>query len=376
LKAGFTGEHDVRSYLIGELHADWLDMAEDLIRTDRQDILWSHDVGQAFEKWGQKVVKRIGVLTRQPKKKRSWEIFEETSGIREVIKENFPGPEQSELRANTIEFAKIIAQSTREEDLQDPVCTETLVDLSLLIGPHVTLDRSLREAADEKVNALAAVIKILKTARVAELAGFGKIAQNRVRVIRKVGELKDDPDTAESAFQNLIDRAPWLINPEWVPITANQSFSTLKEEFQKYYKKKTGEDLVLDDFSMPEKRSDFVMSNQNDTIEIIEIKKPEHKLQNVELERINNYVTLMEEFLSLPGNARFKELFPKFHVTLVCDGIGLSGVSKTAFDGLVRQGTLTHVRWMAFLLKAKTVHQDFLDEAERQKRLAAAEDYE
>ena len=37
LKAGFTGEYDIRSYLVGQLHADWLDETEDLIRTDRQD---------------------------------------------------------------------------------------------------------------------------------------------------------------------------------------------------------------------------------------------------------------------------------------------------------------------------------------------------
>ena len=53
MKAGFTGEYDIRSYLIGELHADWLDEGEDLIRMDRQDILWSHALGQAFEEWGQ-----------------------------------------------------------------------------------------------------------------------------------------------------------------------------------------------------------------------------------------------------------------------------------------------------------------------------------
>ena len=45
IAAGFTGELNVRSYLIGELHCDWLDEEEDLIHTDRQNILWSADVG-------------------------------------------------------------------------------------------------------------------------------------------------------------------------------------------------------------------------------------------------------------------------------------------------------------------------------------------
>lgn len=38
-KSGFTGEYNVRTYLVGELNADWLDEGEDLIQTDRRDIL-------------------------------------------------------------------------------------------------------------------------------------------------------------------------------------------------------------------------------------------------------------------------------------------------------------------------------------------------
>jgi hypothetical protein len=113
-----------------------------------------------------------------------------------------------------------------------------------------------------------------------------------------------------------------------------------------------------------------VLSNQDNAIEIIEIKKPGHSLQNEEMGRIDTYVRLMREFLDLPGNAEFKVLFPRFHVTLVCDDLSLSGVHNTAFEGLVREGTLFHQSWNAFLLKARKAHEDFLNENERQKKIA------
>ena len=373
LKAGFTGEYDVRSYLVGALSADWLDEGEDLIRTDRQDILWSHELGQAFETWGQKVVKKIGEMTRGPKKQRAWELFEKTSNIQEQVKEAFPGEERREIRENTLEIARVIAQSSKDEELQDPSFRQGLLDLSMTMGPHVTLDRSLRKAAEDKGDPLSVIVKILRTARIAELAGFGKIAEDRVKVIEKVGELKDKEHTLESAFQELISSAPWLINPAWQPITANQSFATLKVEFQKYYEKQTGKELVLDAFTDPNKRSDFVLSNQETAIEIIEIKKPGHSLQNEEMGRIDTYVRLMREFLDLPGNGEFKVLFPRFHVTLVCDGLALSGVYGTALEGLVREGTLFHQTWNAFLLKARKAHEDFLNENERQKKIAVTD---
>ena len=371
MKAGFTGEYDIRSYLVGELYADWLDEDEDLIRTDRQDILWSHELGQEFEKWGQTLVKKVGSMTREPTRKKAWKTFEEVSDIRNRVLLAFPTDLQKEIRENTIDIAKAIARTSREDEFADLKNVEAIVDLSFMLGPHITLDHKLNEVASSSGDPLSAITMILKTARIAELAGFGKIADDRIRVIKKIETLKDEPGTLESAFQSLITEAPWLINPEWSPVTANQSFNTLKSEFQKYYKQKTGTDLILGDFSDPDKQPDFVLATQDNTIQIIEIKKPDHKLINDEMVRINNYIEIMRNFLAEPGNEQFVKLFPNFHVTLVCDRINLKGVHKTAFGGLKRDGTLSHMTWRVFLLKTRKMHEDFLNEAEKQRINAA-----
>ena len=369
MKAGFTGEYDVRSYLVGALHADWLDEKEDLIRTDRQDILWSHAVAQEFEVWGQKLVKRLGKITREPRKKKAWERFRELSDIENRLKEVYPSTSQDDIRENALEIAKAIARTTTEEDLLDLEHVKSLVDLSLLLGPHITLDQKLREVADESHTALSAITGILRTARVAELAGFGRIADDRVRVIKKLEELKDDSSTLENALQSLIENAPWLIDPQWAPITSNQTFSTLKSEFQKFYKERTGDELNLEPFADPLKKADFVMSNQGSAIEIIEIKRPDYKFSNTDMDRLNRYVDLMTEFLQRPGNEDFRKAFPEFHVTLVCDDLGLTGVHRTAFDGL--QEVLTHITWTTFLLRTRKTHEDFLTEANRQRQNAS-----
>jgi len=373
MKAGFTGEYDIRSYLVGELHADWLDEAEDLIRTDRQDILWSNDLGQAFEKWGQSLVKRIGTLTREPTRKKAWELFKEVSQIETRVVKAFPSESQATIRDHTLEIAKTIAKTTRPEELQDPDHVESIVQLSLLLGPHITLDEKLREAAEGQDSTISVISGILKTARIAELSSFGRIADDRVKVIKKVEEFKDDPNTLEAAFQRLITEAPWLVNPQWSPITANQSFETVKTEFKKFYKLKTGDDLELEGFSDPSKRADFVMSNQDQAIEIVEIKRPSHTLQNEEMERISKYVELMREFLAEPGNQEFRQLFPTFRITLVCDSLGLTGGLKLAFEGLVNSKVIEHINWRTFLLRTRKMHEQFLKEAERQKKLAAKE---
>ncbi len=371
LKAGFTGEYDVRSYLVGELHADWLDEEEDLIRTDRQDILWSHDLGHTLEEWGQGVVKFIGQITREPSRKRAWDLFAEVTDIEKVVEKAFPHQDQKDLRDNTLDIAQAIVRTAREDEITDPDQAGMLLQLSLLLGPHITLDRKLREAAADKGSPLAVVTGILKTARIAELASFGRIAEDRVKVIERVEKLKDASGTLESAFQELITQAPWLVDSQWAPITSNQTFSTLKSEFQKYYKEETGSDLNLDDFSDPNKRVDFVLSNQDGALELVEIKRPRHGLADTEADRIVNYIVVMEKFLKAPGNAEFLKKFPSLHVTLVCDKLSLSDVRRAALDKYENNGQLTHINWKTFLLRARRAHQDFLTQADRLRKVAA-----
>ena len=368
--AGFTGEHDVRSYLIGVLNADWLDEEEDLIRTDRQDILWSHPLGEAFEAWGEKIVKKIGNMTREPMRKQAWEYFKEKSNIGEQLKLTFPLPSQESIRDNTMEMAKVIVKSARTDELQDQEHVNSLLQLSLLLGPHITLDQKLRQAGEDNEDTLSIVSDILRIAKIAELSSFGRIANDRIRIISRVEELKDDPKTLEAAFQDLIAQAPWLIDPQWSPITSNVSFNTLKEEFEKYYKKEMKKDTKFAKFVETNKRPDFVLHNQDSTIQVIEIKRPSHALENEEMARIDKYAKLLRQFLVEPGNEGFQKLFPHYHITLVCDKLKLTDVYESAFEGLKATKILEHITWRTFLLRTKKMHQDFLNEADRQKKIS------
>jgi len=369
--AGFTGEYDIRSYLIGELHADWLDEEEDLIQTDRRDILWSHELGQAFEQWGQSVIRKIGSTARPSIKKKTWETFQEVSKIEDKIDEAFPIANQKPIRENALEIAKLVGKTMREEEAKDAEKAASIVELSLTLAPHVTLDKKLREAADEKDSPLSVITTILKTARIAELSSFGQIADGRIKVIGRVETVKDDTTIVESVLQNLIQEAPWLIDPQWSPITSNQSFSTLKTAFQKYFKEKTGEDIVLDNFTASAKRADFVLSSQDNVVQIIEIKRPHHSFENEEMERLNLYVDQMTSFLEESNNREFRRVFSDFHATLVCDDEKLTGVHKRAFNELIDKRKLTYINWDTFLLRTKRMHQAFLAEAERQRNDAA-----
>lgn len=359
--AGFTGEHNIRSYLVGEVHADWLDEAEDLIQTDRRDILWSDELAVSFQTWGQSIVKRIGTLSRNPLRQATLELFLDAGAVDARIQSFYPTEEQRDIRERAKEIARTFGRTISRGEVEDANVVKDLVDLSITLAPHISLNSMMKQAVSSVDTTLSVLGTFLRTARLAELSSFGRIAEDRLKVINRLETLKDADDTEENDLQRLITNAPWLINPEWAPVTENQTFSSLRREFEKYYEGKTGESISLSDFQETGKRPDFVLSNQEGTLQIIEIKKPRHRLSNAEMDRIVTYHDNMEAFLRDPGHAKFRTHFPDFHIIVVCDRLGLDGTQAAAFKGYGAMGKLTHVNWAAFLLKSEQVHQDFLE---------------
>ena len=369
-KAGFTGEHDIRSYLVGELHADWLDEEEDLIQTDRRDILWSHELGQEFQKWGHQIVHQMGRMTRDPMRRKTYERFLEVGQVHTRIQTTYPSSEQEDIRTKAQELAKMLGKTIRPDEVEDTAVVTPMVELTLALAPHITLDEKLREAGKAQTT-MDVLSGILRTARLAELSSFGRIVAKRLDVIEKVQTLKDSAETAEAQLQDLLAYAPWLINPQWAPITANQSFTRLKHEFERFYEQQTGQKLTLGEFQETRKRPDFVLSSQDSGLQIIEIKRPAHELKNDEMERIVTYHDTMRDFLKNPAHLEFRNIFNGFHITLVCDALALSGSPDAAFAKYRDEGMLTHINWSTFLLRTELTHQDFLIEARKQQRYVA-----
>ena len=85
------------------------------------------------------------------------------------------------------------------------------------------------------------------------------------------------------------------------------------------------------------------------------------------MDRIITYHNCMKSFLKDEANEGITKFFHDFHITLVCDGLVLKDARGAAFDGYKASGKLTRINWAAFLSRTEKVHQDFLEEAKRQK---------
>ena len=356
--AGFTGEYKLRSYLIGVVHAEWLDTNEDLVRSDRQDIIWA-DLGEALAAWGQGLVKELAKRGEDSVKKRVWDEFLEASNLEAELTARAPA--DSEFRASVRAAARILVDNKDRAAISDPAHVQRVVQLAFSLGPQRTLLELLRDAADGTETTLAAVVELFDRASIAEVYSLGQVARERIEIVNRLEGLVSDHSTLEVKFQELIERAPWLLAPEWTPLGMNQSLQRVRGQFEAWYKEKHGKEIITSAIETPRREPDFVLLHDAGTLWIVEIKRMDYHLTDEEYLRASNYLGALKAFLT--ANPKLLVEFPRQRLTFVADHIDKLGYpSKSSLEA---DPQIDRKTWNELLSDTKKVHQDFLARVDR-----------
>ncbi|MFC4407882.1 ATP-binding protein [Haloarchaeobius iranensis] len=365
LPAGFTGEFVTRSYLVGEIHADWLDQDDgpDLIQTHRQDILWNSELGTAFSEWGKERVKEVAQSSTEPRRKKAQNKFVEKSGIRDKAAERY---DKEGIQEAAVELGKSLGQYANEDELDLDQYLEDLTNFVLQIAPHKHLVDSLSEirqrAEDGEIDP-EDLIELFESTHIAEITSYGQIAQNKVNTIRVLEDRINDYDSDEDDLHEIVESSPWLVDPTWRPLTSEKSISNVREAFEEWYEVERGEPIstttAVED--LDRKRPDLVMLEIRGSVRVVELKKPGYTFQDEDFERFRNYVTAFEDFFE--QNSGFREDFPdEAKLTLIADEKDLNEIYLDSWEQLVDNGKVTGRKsWHDLLNDAKKHHQDFID---------------
>jgi hypothetical protein len=369
LPAGFTGEFVTRSYLVGEIHADWLDRdnGPDLIQTHRQDILWNSELGDKFGEWGKKRVKEVAQSSTKPRRKKAQNKFVERSGIRDKAVERY---EKEGIQEAAVELGKSLGQYANEDELELDKYLEDLTNFVLQIAPHKhlvdTLNEIRKRAEDGNIDP-EDLIELFESTHIAEITSYGQIAQNKVNTIRVLEEKINDYDADEDELHEIVEKSPWLVDPTWQPLTSEKSISNVREAFEEWYEAQYGEEITTTTAveDLDRKRPDLVMLEIRGSVRVVELKPPDYTFSDSDYERFRNYVTAFEDFFE--KNSEFRQDFPdEARFTIIADGIDLSEMARDSYENLVDNGIVTgQMSWHDLLNNAKKHHQDFLDAEDR-----------
>ena len=353
IAAGFTGEYKMRSYVVGEIHADWLDDADDLIRSDRQGIIWSSERGEALQQWGVSLLKELARGSETSVRNRVWEEFCDRSGLQERLQQAHP--DDPNLREAIERAARTLVRTLDRDRLRDPEFVQRACEFAFAVGPHHRLLQTLDKVANLSTGTLEPVIDLFQKARVVEMYSLGQVARERIDAVVKLQALIGSTATEELQLQRLIESAPWLLYPEWTPLTQNQSLNSLRAAFQTWYRRTHGTDIVttsLDSATRP----DFVMLSHAGSVEIVELKRPGHALDDDEYDRAFGYYYRIGEFLR--HNPELHKSFPRVRLTIVCDSHRLR---PALADSINSHEDVTRKTWDTVLHDTREAHQDFLN---------------
>ena len=359
--AGFTGEFAMRSYLVGEVQADWLDLddGEDLVRTDRQDILWDSDYGQLLRAWGASLIKEIARISREPRRVRVRDLFLNKAQIEKKARNRF-GDE--EIVKAAVELAKNFGGFAAEDELEDADYVNDLSEIILSVAPHRALMEAFHEFSNQVTKGTASIaelVSIFDKTQIAELASYAQVAAERVKIIDELDGIVGE-SVPENKFQELLAKAPWLIEPTWTVITTNQNLRTFKDQFEKFWKTRTGENVSLA-VTYEDKRPDFTLVNVGGMLHIVEIKASGHKFDDADFTRLHNYVEAFEEFFDA-NSGLASEFSAGWRIDLVADGEKIkNAVNLRALREVKASGHLKRISWIDFLTKAKKANESFLD---------------
>jgi hypothetical protein len=355
--AGFTGEFTMRSYLVGEIFAEWIDEDEDLIRTDRQSILWDSDRGRVFRDWGAKLIKGIAAASAKPRRANKSAVFMAKAKIQERAAERYVDDEVVRV---AVELGQIIGGFAAEDELGDPEYVDDLAEVILSVAPHQALVTAFRQLARrDKDASIEDVINLFGKTRVAELASYAQIAAERVASIAELQETVNKPGVPESELQRLIASAPWLIKPDWSVITENQSLATFRDQFVAFWKKKFGTEIEVA-ISLEKKRPDFTLVHHGRMLHLVELKAPGHAFGGADYSRLENYVRAFDEFFE--ANKGMAAMFPDgWRIDLIADGVNITDSTQAyAFSSFEKDGRVVRQGWNDFLAAAVKAHEEFL----------------
>ena len=334
IKTGFTGEFKMRSYLTGEIHAEWLDEDEDCIRTDRQDIIWNSDFGTPLREWGRELLKELAAKAEARTGQRAWDLFLEESQLDVRLKEAHPNDKA--IRDSVLGAAKSLVTRADRDSIKDPDYRDRMVRLAYAIGPHTTLLTTLDEVASSADEPTDVILELFEKARLVEM-------------------FVSSPSTIEPQLQLLIETAPWILYPDWTPLSFNLSLDSTRTSFQSWYAANYGKDIVTSAIAYPNKRPDFVMLNHEGRLEVIEIKRPQHALEDEEFDRAFRYLTAVRKFIS--DTATVKASFPEARLTIVCDSLKLDALRENTIR---TDSDISHKTWHDLLESTSRSHEDFL----------------
>ena len=340
IKSG--GKHTY-SYIAGEITAEFLDEEYDMISTNRQEIMWEDARGEALREWGAKKLRQVSaelVEARQGRRERDIRRDPEVKAWLDGLR----GPE-----CQTADKIIEILTSNRGHDERRRVEIIKYIRNSFDQEAFKEMIDDLREKP-----ASATILSMFAMWNLIEAREMLRIVTGRMEAITTFAEMVDRGAREVPDMHQYFMKCPWIIDPAW---------AQWRDEVR--YSKVLAEEYPKEGLDEKDRQMDFLAIGVGDTIHVVELKRPGHKVDSGDMDQLLDYVTFVEERMdNAPGGYK-----------VVAGYIVASGIRDDRLTRVRVKEAASNRRYVKtyedLVVAAKRLHEDYekkLREFERRER--------
>ncbi len=259
-----------RAYLVGEVHADFLDAGQDLVSTARNSVVWETPQATTLQQWGQKVLTHLFDQWVKLRRKEKEDNVIKTAKFDIWLATRDKGEQR---------VAQRMIKALAADDAMDPSSLVPILEIIKGSVESVSF-RDLVDKIEESGASVKSLLELFAEWRVIEAREHLKLADGRLEAMEKLQVFIKMGALEVQQIQPLFEQNLWMLDSSWTEASGQTTYTQLLRDKCKELKSTPEEDLRLDIMGV----------SSGDTLTIVELKRPEKTLSRDDLEQIEKYV--------------------------------------------------------------------------------------
>lgn len=348
-----VGQQFALSYLIGEIHAEFVDSQEDTIATSRNTLVWDVPANAKLMEWGKKQVNKIAREWAKRRGEQKQKMIEESPQYQVFVeKANATGNK----RAKQI-FDKLVRNAIQNATPDDDLKVNHMIKLATDYLEFDQFWAMAEEIRDTKIDDLNKIVNLFREWEIVEAKEMMRITEGRIETIKKFEDLINTGAKEVPVVHQFLKEFPWVLDPRWTLVSDETYYSKLlKEQFP-------------ESDTVPEinRRIDFLCIGEGQTLVVVEIKRPGEKMNKADLEQIEGYVQFLRGEIDKSSGERKYDFVVGY--LMGSDIVGRDDVKQ-------KQKTLANDRiyvktYRDLLIMVEDSHREFLDRYKKLQEVKA-----
>lgn len=346
-----ANEH-AHSYMTGFFNVDFIDEnpEKDYISTDRKSLTWENEELDDLRNFIEGAVNYV---------KKRWRKLRDANR-KKTIKEDF-GFDYDEWIDNMdilyAPLAKKVSKSILNSDMEHAEVRDMLSNVKELFN-YQSFRKFANTLSEADLLDETSLLKFFSDWQLVEATELANLAKVRLEAIEKFEYLVNEDSKEVPTIHNFIKEFPWLLDPKIVSFKDEETFSNiLREHFP---------DKELDEKN---KRIDFMCNTIDNTLYIIEIKRPSVKVGNKQISQVEEYIEFMEKMHTGTSPTSIKNIVGYI---IADSSVQTKGVQRK-LDSYAKTGYIYFRTYRDLIRMSKQYHQELIDKKiEIEKRMKAA----